>query len=240
MQCYLTIHHGHLIRVVGEGEFHLLRIRLNWVNIKVIPLCITFLMNRTLAPVKLNGILTSQHIYIHCNVDIQLVETTQHRDCRRRNRLVEDTYTKCVSISVQETILIATAEDIELNTSLFTQIVVDADRLNLTILQWSQIYMVPTSLNIREFDSLAEVQFLSILTTCWYIWSNHCEGIYIQHKMTISQHADISSVNTLNLISIFIPRQINHTCCDRIHAIKVAIHSNGTVDCYQCRTRCSQ
>ena len=43
-----------------------------------------------------------------------------------------------------------------------------------------------------------------------------------------------------NLISIFIPRQINHTCCDRIHAIKVAVHSNGTVDCYQCRTRCSQ
>ena len=142
-----------------------------------------------------------------------------------------------MSISVQETILIATAEDIELNTSLFTQIVVDADRLNLTILQWSQIYMVPTSLNIREFDSLAEVQFLSILTTCWYIRNLLSKGFYIQYQISIRFYADICSINAFNLISILLQSDLDHTCCDSSIYVKTFFHSKGCINSHQCRTR---
>ena len=50
-----------------------------------------------------------------------------------------------MSICIEETVLLATTEDIELNTSLFAQIVVNAELGYLTILQWSQIYVIPTS-----------------------------------------------------------------------------------------------
>ena len=62
-----------------------------------------------------------------------------------------------MSVSIEEAILLATTEDIKLHTCLLAQIVVDTYGFNLTILQWSQIYMVPTCWQLRELDSLANV-----------------------------------------------------------------------------------
>ena len=86
----------------------------------MIPLSRTCCMNGALAPVKLNCILASQYIYTNSDIDIQLVEITQHREGGRRNRLLKQTYLKCMSISVEEAIILATTEDIKLNTCLFT------------------------------------------------------------------------------------------------------------------------
>ena len=49
-----------------------------------------------------------------------------------------------MSVGIEEAILLATTEDIKLHTCLLAQIVVDTYGFNLTILQWSQIYMIPT------------------------------------------------------------------------------------------------
>ena len=135
--------------MVGKGQLNLLIISFNWVNIKVVPMGGTCLVYSTLVPIKLDCILTGQDIYTYCDIDIQLVDATQHRDCSRRDRLVKHANLEGMSIGIEEAILLATAEDIKLHTSLFTQIVVDANRFYLTILQWSQIYMIPTSLDFR-------------------------------------------------------------------------------------------
>ena len=141
-----------------------------------------------------------------------------------------------MSVGIEEAILLTTAEDIKLHACLLAQIVVDTYGFNLTILQWSQIYMIPTSWQLRELDCLAKVKFCCILTSFWHFRDNHCKCINHQLQVTICQYSDIDSVDTIYFISIFIPRQINHTCGDRIHTIEITIHSNGTVNSYQCRT----
>ena len=80
MQSYLTIHDRQLVGVVGEGQLNLLIISLDWVDIEVIPFGRTCLVNCTLAPIKLNRILTSQYIYTYCDIDIQLIDAAQHRE----------------------------------------------------------------------------------------------------------------------------------------------------------------
>ena len=112
----------------------MLIISLYWVNIKVVPLGGTSLVYSTLVPVKLNGILTGQYIYTYGDIDIQLVDATQHRDGSRRDRLVKDANLEWMSIGGEEAILFATAEDVKLHTCLFTQIVVNTNSFNLTIL----------------------------------------------------------------------------------------------------------
>ena len=149
MQSNLTIHHCQTIRMVGEGEFYLLIIIFDRVNIEVIPLRIACFVGRTLVPIKLNSILTSQDIYTNSDIDIQLVEATQHRDGGRWNRLFEDTDLERMRIGIEIAVLLATAEDIKLHACLFAQIVVDTNRFNLTVLQWSQIYMIPTCFYVR-------------------------------------------------------------------------------------------
>ena len=62
-----------------------------------------------------------------------------------------------MSVSIEEAIHLATTEDIKLHTCLLAQIVVDTYGFNLTILQRSQIYMVPTCWQLRELDALAQI-----------------------------------------------------------------------------------
>ena len=79
VQCYFTINHCNLIRMVSKCEFHLLVFFFNACYIKMIPFCISCIMNTTFAPIKFYCIFTSQHIYISCNIDIQLINATQQR-----------------------------------------------------------------------------------------------------------------------------------------------------------------
>ena len=135
--------------MVGKGEFYLLIIILDWVNVEVIPLCIACFVGHTLVPIKLDSILTSQDIYTNSNINIQLVDATQHRDSSRWDRLFKQAKLEFMRIGIEEAILLATAEDIKLHASIFTQIVVDTNSFDLTIFQWSQIYVIPTRFDVR-------------------------------------------------------------------------------------------
>ena len=150
--------------------------------------------------------------------------------------MFKQTYLESVSIGIEETTILATAEDVKLNTCFLTQIVVDTNLGDLTILQWGQVYAIPTSCQLRKFDGLAEIQIFCIFATIWNFWSYHGECIYIQHKMAVCQYSDICCIDSIELITILIPCHIDHASCDRIHAVVIAINSHCTINSYQSRT----
>ena len=78
-----------------------------------------------------------------------------------------------MSICVYEAALIAIAEDVHTNTCLLAKIVVDADLVDQTILQWHQVYTVPTGCQLREVNGLSPVKISCCVATLWNVWSNY-------------------------------------------------------------------
>ena len=108
--------------------------------------------------------------------------------------MLEETWFEGLSVSIQEAVIFAITEDIHLNAGLFAKIVVDADLVHQTVLQWHQVYTVPAGCQLREVDGLSPIEIGCKLTTLWNIRSDYLRLAYGDLQLSSSLQVQVQDI----------------------------------------------